>query len=56
MTPPVSIPTHKDSLSVRPGDLARASVVKDSFTTAATRLARELETTIANNVTEILES
>jgi len=54
LPPPVSIPTHKDSLSVRPRDLVRESVVKDSLITAVQSQARDLEQTIAGNVAEIL--
>lgn len=49
-------PTHKHSLSVRQRDLARESVVKNSFTTAVKWQARVLEQTIASNVAEILEA
>ena len=51
-----SSPTFKDSLRVRQRDLARESVVKNSFTTAVTWQARDLEQTIAGNVAEILEA
>jgi hypothetical protein len=53
-----SSPTDKDSLSVRQGNLARESVVKNSFTTAVewNAQARALEKTIARNVAEILEA
>ncbi len=51
-----SSPTFKDSLTVRPRNLARESVVKDSLTTAVKQAARDLEPTIAANVAEILEA
>lgn len=56
MTRPVSTPTLKDSLSVRPRDLVREAVVKDSFTTAVRWAARDLEQIIAGNVAGILEA
>ena len=43
-------PTHKDSLIVRQRDLARESVVKDSFTTAVRWQALDLEQTIAGRL------
>ena len=67
-----SSPTLKGSLTVRQRDLARESVVKDSFTTAVSWQARgslpspvgrragdegaQHEQTIAGNVAEIMEA
>ena len=56
MTPSLSIPTDKDSLTVRLQDSARESVVKKSFTTTVKWQARDIEQAIADNVAEILEA
>ncbi len=50
----VSIPTHKDSLTVRPRGVVRESVVKDFFTTAVWSQVRDLRQPIAGNAAGIL--